>query len=93
MTTPAHALRGANKNLRDLVAFALDEGRIVARTKGGHVKFLKVGYCPIFTSFTPSDRRAGLNARAQLRAQPMNELDQTLCPEPGPAAPWRSPIR
>ena len=79
MTTPAHALRGANKNLQALVAFALDEGWIVARTKGGHVKFLKVGYCPIFTSFTPSDRRAGLNARAQLRrAQPMNELDQTL---------------
>ncbi|GBH08380.1 2,4-dienoyl-CoA reductase or related NADH-dependent reductase [Pseudomonas syringae pv. actinidiae] len=37
------------------------------RTHGGHIKFTKGGCSPIFTSFTPSDHRAGLNARAQLR--------------------------
>ncbi|KPB80626.1 Uncharacterized protein AC505_2113 [Pseudomonas syringae pv. maculicola] len=31
------------------------------------MKLTKGGYSPIFTSFTPSDHRAGLNARAQLR--------------------------
>lgn len=71
--------RDNHKNLQALVAFAIDEGWVVTRTRGGHVKFTKVGCPPIFTSSTPSDYRAGLNARALLRrAQPTNELDQTL---------------
>lgn len=79
MSTHALTAHATHKNLQALVAFAIGEGWAVSRTRGGHVKFTKLGYCPIFTSFTPSDHRAGLNARAQLRrAQPMNELDQTL---------------
>ncbi|MDU8358507.1 MULTISPECIES: hypothetical protein [Pseudomonas] len=67
MTTVNHPLRGAKKALQDLALFAIAQGWVVQRTRGGHVKFTKGGCCPIYTSFTPSDHRAGLNARAQLR--------------------------
>ncbi|MDT3722965.1 hypothetical protein [Pseudomonas oryzihabitans] len=79
MSTHALTAHATHKNLQALVAFAIDEGWAVTRTRGGHVKFTKLGCSPIFTSSTPSDYRASLNARALLRrAQPMNELDQTL---------------
>lgn len=80
MSTPALSARDiAKKHLRALVAFALEEGWVVTRTPGGHLRFTKTGFPPIFTSSTPSDHRAGRNARAQLRrAQSSNELDQTL---------------
>lgn len=79
MSKASLSVRDNRKNLQDLVAFALHEGWAVTRTRGGHVKFTKAGCPPIFTSSTPSDFRAGLNARAQLRrAQSSNELDQTL---------------
>nr|WP_288356111.1 hypothetical protein [uncultured Pseudomonas sp.] len=73
------SVRQTHKNLKDLVAFALGEGWVVTRTQGGHLRFTKTGCAPIFTSSTPSDHRAGRNARAQLRrAQSSNELDQPL---------------
>ncbi len=79
MSKASLCARDNHKNLQALVAFAIDEGWVVTRTRGGHVKFTKLGCPPIFTSSTPSDYRAGLNARALLRrAQPTNQLDQTL---------------
>ncbi|APQ10976.1 hypothetical protein BJP27_05480 [Pseudomonas oryzihabitans] len=79
-STPSLSPRDiGKKHLRALVAFALGEGWVVTRTQGGHLRFTKTGYAPIFTSSTPSDHRAGRNARAQLRrAQSSNEVDQTL---------------
>jgi len=77
--SPSLSVRDTHKNLRALVAFAVDEGWVVTRTKSGHLRFTKTGCAPIFTSSTPSDCRAGLNARAQLRrAQPTNDLEQSL---------------
>lgn len=65
--TTARSLHRANKRLKALIDFALKEGWKVVRTSGGHLKFTKPGLPPIYTGSTPSDRRAGLNARARLR--------------------------
>jgi hypothetical protein len=45
------------------------EGWVATYTKGQHVKLVHptIPTHPIFTSSTPSDRRASLNLRAQLR--------------------------
>ncbi|WP_044422847.1 hypothetical protein [Pseudomonas syringae group genomosp. 3] len=67
MSNMSAFLRGTKKPLQELAEFAISQGWAVHRTNGGHVKFTKGGCSPIFTSFTPSDHRAGLNARAQLR--------------------------
>jgi len=68
--SPVHKLARGHKRLRLLIEFALGEGWHVTRTPGGHLKFVKTGLPPIFTSATPSDHRAERNARAQLlRAQ------------------------
>lgn len=67
MNNATSPLRGARKAIQDLAEFAVLNGWIVQRTRGGHVKFSKGGCTPIYTSFSPSDYRAGLNARAQLR--------------------------
>ena len=63
----ATVVKGANKETRDLIAFALNAGWQAVRTNSGHVKFLKPGCEPVFTSFTASDFRSSRNARAQLR--------------------------
>jgi hypothetical protein len=63
----AHELALGHKRMRHLIEFALDEGWHVKRTPGGHLKFTKSGYTAIYTSFTASDHRATLNARAQIR--------------------------
>nr|WP_246211902.1 hypothetical protein [Pseudomonas spelaei] len=60
-------LRGAQDRLQQLSAFAQSEGWTVTRTAGGHIKFSKQGYAPIFTSCTASDYRAERNAIARLR--------------------------
>ncbi|MAY27032.1 type II toxin-antitoxin system HicA family toxin [Sodalis sp. RH20] len=65
--TTARSLHRGNKRLKPLIDFALKEGWEVVRTSGGHLKFTKPGLPPIYTGSTPSDRRAGLNARARLR--------------------------
>lgn len=63
----AHELARGHKRLRALIEFALAEGWHVKRTPGGHLKFTKHGYTPIYTSSTASDHRASLNALAQIR--------------------------
>lgn len=63
----AHDLCRGRKRLLPLIEFALREDWEVSRTPGGHLKFVKPGLPPIYTSATASDCRAGLNARAQLR--------------------------
>jgi len=55
------------KPIQDLADYATSLGWKVSRTRGGHIRFTKEGYPPIYTSSTPSDPRAGLNARALLR--------------------------
>ncbi|WP_061291203.1 hypothetical protein [Azotobacter vinelandii] len=68
------------KSLQDLAEFALAEGWSVRRTRGNHICFFKSGCAPIFTSSTPSDYRANLNAKAQLRRQQRAGLDQEVEP-------------
>ncbi|PRB81495.1 type II toxin-antitoxin system HicA family toxin [Pseudomonas sp. MYb185] len=63
----AIALGKLKKPLQELADFAVGLGWQVSRTRGGHIRFTKEGYPPIYTSSTPSDPRAGLNARALLR--------------------------
>jgi hypothetical protein len=63
----ANLLRGTRENLRQLVDFAKANGWTVSRTRGGHIRFTKPGLGSIYTSSTPSDYRAELNAKAQLR--------------------------
>ncbi|WP_269495542.1 hypothetical protein [Castellaniella sp. S9] len=63
----AHELARGHKRLRALIDFAIAEGWHVKRTSGGHLKFTKAGYAPIYTSTTASDHRASLNAQAQIR--------------------------
>lgn len=56
-----------NKRLMPLVKFAIQEGWEVNRTAGGHLKFTKAGFKPIYTGTTASDHRASRNAEARLR--------------------------
>ncbi|QQC64380.1 hypothetical protein [Paraburkholderia ginsengisoli] len=62
-----HELARGHRKLRPLIEYALREGWDVERTAGGHLKFLKPGLPPIYTSATASDHRAIRNARAHLR--------------------------
>ena len=59
--------RAGNETVRRLLDYAADTGWAVSHTKGGHLKFSKPGSRPVFCSSTSSDRRALLNARADLR--------------------------
>ena len=63
----AHELARGKKQLQALIEFATGEGWHVKRTPGGHLKFTKAGCASIYTSSTPSDHRAALNARARIR--------------------------
>lgn len=74
----AHELARGHKQLLPLIEFALSEGWTVARTSGGHFKFIKPGLPPIFTSSTASDHHAGRNARAMLRRA--NRQNTEACP-------------
>lgn len=56
-----------SKEMRELVGFAEKLGFSVQMTNSGHVKFNMAGRLPVFTSSTPSDGRAWLNAKSQLR--------------------------
>jgi hypothetical protein len=64
---PVRTLHRGHKRLKPLIDFALREGWEVIRTSGGHLKFIKHGLPPIYTSATASDHRAGRSAMAQLR--------------------------
>ncbi|MFW7269185.1 type II toxin-antitoxin system HicA family toxin [Gluconacetobacter sp. Hr-1-5] len=63
----ARELARGHKRLLPLIEYALSAGWSVRRTAGGHLKFVKEGLPPIYTSATASDHRAGRNARAMLR--------------------------
>lgn len=67
-----HELCRGHKRLLPLIEFALSEGWEVRRTQGGHLKFVKSGLPPIFTSSTASDHRASQNAWARLRRATRN---------------------
>jgi len=54
------------KSLLHLLAYAANNGWTARRTRGGHVRFQKLGCAPVFTSSTPSDWRAYRNALAML---------------------------
>ncbi|MEX5685325.1 type II toxin-antitoxin system HicA family toxin [Pseudomonas silesiensis] len=68
----AHELCCGHKRLLPLVELALSEGWEVSRTAGGHLRFVKPGLPPIFTSSTASDHRATQNAWARLRRAARN---------------------
>lgn len=59
-------LRGCGGDVKRLTAFAIAAGWAVAQTQNMHLKFSKSGRKPVFTSGTPGDRRAWLNAKSQL---------------------------
>lgn len=65
--TAAHTLHRGHKRLKPLIDFAIREGWTVARTPGGHLKFTKQGFPPIYTGATAGDHRADRNALARLR--------------------------
>lgn len=72
-----NVIRRTRERLRRLIDFALSSGWTVSRTAGGHVRFTKTGMPPIFTSFTSSDHRAELNARARLRRADRRQISLT----------------
>jgi len=59
-------LRGCSEDVKRLVSFAEAAGWVVAQTRNLHLMFSKAGRRAVFFSGTPGDRRAWLNARAQL---------------------------
>lgn len=59
--------RRCGKGVWELLIYAADHGWQISLTHGGHLRFTKPGRGPVFTSSTPSDRRAYLNALAMLR--------------------------
>ena len=59
-------LRGCREDLKRLVSFAQSAGWAVQQTRKLHLKFTKPGRQTVFTSGTPGDRRAWLNAKSQL---------------------------
>ncbi len=66
---PEHVINNVRlpgKRTTQLMAYALQHGWQVLRTRGGHLRFRKPGCAPIFTSSTPSDWRAYKNALAML---------------------------
>ncbi|MGV8399231.1 type II toxin-antitoxin system HicA family toxin [Pseudomonas aeruginosa] len=76
MSSPRDLCRG-HKQLLPLIEYALKEGWTVSRTPGGHLRFVKPGLPPIYTSSTVSDHRGGRNAQAMLkRAQRQAALNR-----------------
>ncbi len=59
-------LRGCGDDVKRLTCFAETMGWAIGQTRGLHIKFTKPGRRAVFTSGTPGDRRAWLNARSQL---------------------------
>ncbi|WP_124313878.1 type II toxin-antitoxin system HicA family toxin [Pseudomonas chlororaphis] len=73
----ARDLCRGHKQLLPLIEYALREGWTVSRTPGGHMRFVKPGLPPIYTSSTVSDHRGGRNAQAMLkRAQRQAACDK-----------------
>lgn len=61
------ALRGGNRDFRDLAQLALAQGWEINKTNGGHLRWKAPAGALIFSASTPSDRRAVANLRSQLR--------------------------
>jgi hypothetical protein len=59
--------RRCGKGVWELLIYAADHGWQISLTRGGHLRLTKPGRGPVFTSSTPSDHRAYLNALAMLR--------------------------
>src|SRR5690606_11515837 len=59
--------RRCGKGVWELLIYAADHGWQISLTHGGHLRFTKPGRGPVFTSSTPSDHRAYLNALTMLR--------------------------
>lgn len=59
--------RRCGKGVWELLIYAADHGWQISLTQGGHLRFTKPGRGPVFSSSTPSDRRAFRNALAMLR--------------------------
>lgn len=61
-----------DKKTRELVDFAKGLGFEAILGRGGHLKFSRPGCMPIFTSSTPGDHRAWLNAKSNLKRSVKN---------------------
>lgn len=59
--------RKGNKAANQLIEYALSLGYTAHNTNSGHLKFLRDGCKPLFSSSTFSDNRGLLNAKADLR--------------------------
>lgn len=55
------------KHERDIAKLAIQFGRKVIKTKGGHIALTAEGKETVIVSNTPSDRRTMKNLAAQLR--------------------------
>lgn len=53
--------------VRMLVDWAEEHGWVVEKTRGDHLRFQHQVAGTVFSSFTPSDCRVFLNARAEMR--------------------------
>ncbi|MGJ8518329.1 type II toxin-antitoxin system HicA family toxin [Carnimonas bestiolae] len=60
-------LNSMSKAIKRVVRYAVKEGWQVSRTKNNHIRFDKPGCSPVFTGYTPSDRRSELNAIRHLK--------------------------
>src|SRR3546814_7820659 len=58
----AHELARGHKRLRALIDFAIGDGWHVKRTSGGHLKFTKAGYAPIYTSTRSEEHTSELQS-------------------------------
>jgi len=79
----ARDLCRGHKQLLPLVEYALKEGWSVKRTPGGHLRFVKPGLPPIYTSSTVSDHRGGRNAQAMLKRANRQESAREVAAEAG----------
>jgi len=57
----------SNKDFRALIDEATKQGWEVTKTNGGHLRWLSPTGKVVFSSFSPSDRRAIKNTMSQLR--------------------------
>lgn len=57
----------SNKDFRQLIQEAEDQGWEVSKTKGGHLRWLSPSGRVVFSAFSPSDGRALKNTIRELR--------------------------
>lgn len=59
--------RGFKGVVKEVIEYGQSLGFVMNVTPGGHIKFAQPGCQPVFVSQTPSDGRAGKNAKGDLR--------------------------